>query len=50
MVGPKPYTDGNWIELKKWLGDAKFASKVAALKGEVEAFASKFRLPGHEDI
>jgi len=38
------------VDFKKWLGDAKFASKVTALKGEVEAFASKFRLPGHEDI
>merc|ERR1719381_8469 len=38
------------VDFKKWLGDANFASKVAALKGEVEAFASKFRLPGHEDI
>merc|ERR1712168_1211535 len=38
------------VEFKKFLCDEKFAGKVSSLQKEVEEFAIKFRLPGHEDL
>merc|ERR1712133_306693 len=38
------------VDFKKFLTDQKFAGKIENLQKEVEKFASKFRLPGHEDI
>jgi len=38
------------VEFKKFLSDEKFAGKVSSLQKEVEEFAIKFRLPGHEDL
>merc|ERR1712098_723047 len=38
------------VDFKKFLTDQKFVTKIENLQKEVEKFASKFRLPGHEDI
>ena len=38
------------VDFKKFLVDEKFTGKIENLQKEVEAFASKFRLPGHEEL
>merc|ERR1719189_1051197 len=38
------------VDFKKYLVNEKFTGKIESLQKEVEVFASKFRLPGHEDI
>merc|ERR1719209_294688 len=38
------------VDFKKFLVNEKFTGKIESLQKEVEVFASKFRLPGHEDI
>merc|ERR1711942_54807 len=38
------------VDFKKFLVDEKFTGKIESLQKEVEAFASKFRLPGHEEL
>jgi len=51
LAGEIQQTSGpKLVEFKRCLMDRQFTGRINTLKAEVEAFACKFPLPGHDDI